>query len=118
MKEVTLESITEASSMLDGIAVHTPLEYNKILSDTYKANIFLKREDLQPIRSYKIRGAFNLISGLTEQERKKGVVTASAGNHSQAVAYSCDKLGIEGVIFMPRTTPTQKRILRDSEKVI
>ncbi len=109
MNKITLESIIEAGYRLEGVAVHTPLEYNQVLSHLYGANIYLKREDLQLTRSYKIRGAYNLISTLSEEEKEKGVVTASAGNHSQAVAYSCDILGINGVIFMPKTTPAQKR---------
>ena len=108
MDAVTLESITEASKRLTGFVTATPLEHNRFLSDRYGANIFLKREDLQPIGSYKLRGAFNLMSGLSEEDKSRGTATASAGNHSQAVAYVADQMGIEATIFMPRTTPTQK----------
>lgn len=108
MDEITLDSIVEASERLEGHIAKTPLEFNKWLSDIFGANIFLKREDKQPIRSYKIRGAFNRISMLSDEEIERGVVAASAGNHSQAVGYSCDYLGIDATIFMPRTTPKQK----------
>lgn len=86
----------------------TPLERNDRLSKKYKCNIFLKREDLQIVRSYKMRGAFNLISKLPEAKRKNGVVCASAGNHAQGFAFSCHKLGIPGVVFMPIITSRQK----------
>ena len=86
----------------------TPLSFNVRLSKLYKANILLKREDLQRVRSYKIRGAYNKMSSLSEKERKKGVVCASAGNHAQGVAFACKHLGIKGVIYMPAVTPKQK----------
>lgn len=78
------------------------------LSTKYNANIYLKREDLQAVRSFKIRGAANAIRSLTEEERKKGVVTASAGNHAQGVAYCCNQLKIKGAIFMPIKSPQIK----------
>src|SRR5690606_26309145 len=84
------------------------LEYNQRLSERYQCEVYLKREDLQIVRSYKIRGAYNLISALSNEQAKKGVVCASAGNHAQGVAYSCQHLGIKGVIFMPQPTPKQK----------
>jgi threonine dehydratase len=93
---------------LRGTVLHTPLQYNIHLSEKYQASIYLKREDLQVVRSYKLRGAFNKINNLTEEQRKAGVVCASAGNHAQGVAFSCKKLGIKGVIFMPGPTPKQK----------
>ena len=77
-------------------------------SNYFNANILLKREDLQQVRSYKIRGAYNKISSLTSEESKKGVVCASAGNHAQGVALSCKLLEIEGTIYMPAPTPNQK----------
>ncbi len=86
----------------------TPLERNNRLSDKYNCNIYLKREDLQIVRSYKLRGAYNLISKLPEEKRKNGVVCASAGNHAQGFAFSCHKLGIPGVVFMPIITSRQK----------
>jgi len=93
---------------LNEIVLQTPLQKNLNLSEEYQANIFLKREDLQIVRSYKIRGAYNKISQLSKIEREKGVVCASAGNHAQGVAYSCRLLGIDGKIYMPTTTPKQK----------
>lgn len=105
---VSLESIHEAAKKLYGVAKKTPLQYSKRLSDQYQARVYFKREDLQDVRSYKIRGAFNKMSSLSEKERKLGVVCASAGNHAQGVALSCSLLKIRGVIFMPVTTPNQK----------
>jgi threonine dehydratase len=86
----------------------TQLEYNAGLSRKYNANIYLKREDSQVVRSYKLRGAYNMISTLSPEQHAQGVVCASAGNHAQGVAYSCKKLNIQGVIFMPEITPRQK----------
>ncbi len=86
----------------------TPLEFNANLSEEFGANIFLKREDLQIVRSYKIRGAYNKIASLSADVLARGVVCASAGNHAQGVAYSCNKLQIHGKIFMPAPTPNQK----------
>jgi len=103
-----LKDITQAKLTLNPIVTATPLIKNINLSDRYFANVSLKREDLQIVRSYKLRGAYNKISGLTEEERQRGVVCASAGNHAQGVAYSCQKLGISGKIYMPTTTPKQK----------
>lgn len=93
---------------LKGVATQTPLMENLNLSDRHQAKILLKREDLQVVRSYKIRGAYNKISSLTSDQLTNGVVCASAGNHAQGVAYSCRKLGIQGTIFMPNPTPRQK----------
>ena len=87
---------------------HTPLQENLNLSDRYGANIFLKREDLQVVRSYKIRGAYNKMASLPAEALAKGVVCASAGNHAQGLAYACRKMGVHGTIFMPTTTPNQK----------
>ncbi len=103
-----LEDVKLAQERLKPIIYLTPLMKNEGLSEAYQANILLKREDLQVVRSYKIRGAFNKISTLSAEAQGKGVVCASAGNHAQGVAYSCRKLGIKGVIFMPSTTPSQK----------
>lgn len=104
----SLHAIAEAAERLHGITAVTPLEYHARLSQQYGCNIYLKREDRQVVRSYKIRGAYNLLSSLTVEERARGVVCASAGNHAQGVAYSCCKLGIQGDIFMPANTPGQK----------
>lgn len=103
-----IESVESASLRLKEVVAHTPLQYSQRLSEKYRASIYLKREDLQVVRSYKLRGAFNKISLLSEADRKKGVVCASAGNHAQGVAFSCKRLGIHGVIFMPEPTPRQK----------
>lgn len=103
-----LKDITQAKLNLNTIVAATPLMKNPNLSEDLSSNIFLKREDLQIVRSYKIRGAYNKISGLTEEERQRGIVCASAGNHAQGVAYSCQLLGIQGKIYMPTTTPKQK----------
>lgn len=108
MNDVTVKSIEEAAKQLEGVVKKTPLQYNKRLSDLYGARIFLKREDLQDVRSYKIRGAYNLMSSLTPDEKAKGVVAASAGNHAQGVALSASTLKIKATIFMPVITPLQK----------
>ena len=98
----------EAAKRLKNVVYRTPLMLNHNLSKKYKANIYLKREDLQVVRSYKIRGAFNMMSSLPQEQLQKGVVCASAGNHAQGFAYSCKKLGVKGVVFMPVITPNQK----------
>ncbi|MBX2896537.1 MAG: threonine ammonia-lyase IlvA [Cyclobacteriaceae bacterium] len=100
--------INKAAYVLKNVALKTPLQYHRKLSEKFGAEIYLKREDLQVVRSYKIRGAYNLIQSLTEEQRKSGVVCASAGNHAQGVAYSCRELDIKGVIYMPAITPKQK----------
>jgi threonine dehydratase len=105
---INIKSVYKAQKNLIGIINKTPLELNERLSNKYEANIYLKREDLQPVRSYKIRGAYNKISILPIDKRKNGIVAASAGNHAQGVALACKKLEIKGVIFMPVTTPSQK----------
>jgi threonine dehydratase len=97
-----------AYERLKGVVKRTPLEYNAGLSAKYDCEIYLKREDLQIVRSYKLRGAYNMISQLTAEELSRGVVCASAGNHAQGVAFSCNALGTKGVIFMPEITPKQK----------
>jgi threonine dehydratase len=93
---------------LKKIANRTPLTYNHNLSRRYQCNVYLKREDLQVVRSYKLRGAYNMMSSLPTEQLQKGVVCASAGNHAQGFAYSCKKLGVKGVVFMPIITPKQK----------
>jgi len=102
------QSIDEAAASLTDVAIHTPLQFNPQLSEELGCNVYLKREDLQVVRSYKLRGAFNKIASLSAEQRLNGVVCASAGNHAQGVAYSCRKLGLKGTIFMPVTTPGQK----------
>ena len=100
--------IEQAKSVVSDVAVETILQQNDRLSAEYSANIFLKREDLQPVRSFKLRGAYNKIANLNKEQRASGVVCASAGNHAQGVALACQKLGIKGTIFMPVPTPKQK----------
>lgn len=97
-----------AAARLKPIVNRTPLQLNEGLSKKYQCEVYLKREDLQRVRSYKIRGAYNMISTLTEEVSAKGVVCASAGNHAQGFAFSCNKLNIKGVVFMPSITPKQK----------
>ena len=101
--------IQAAQARISSVIEPTPLQYCPRLSEQYGANIYLKREDLQDVRSYKIRGAYYGISRLSEQDRAAGVVAASAGNHAQGVAYACRALGIQGKIFVPKPTPKQKR---------
>lgn len=106
---ITLENIVEAQNRLEGVIYKTGLERSHNLSDQYEAEIWLKREDQQIVRSYKIRGAFNKISSLPKAlNETQEVVCASAGNHAQGVALSCNLLGFTGTIFMPVTTPKQK----------
>jgi threonine dehydratase len=100
--------INKAAYVLKNVALKTPLQFHRKLSEKFGAEVYLKREDLQIVRSYKIRGAFNLIQSLTEEQRMSGVVCASAGNHAQGVAFSCRELNIKGVIYMPAITPKQK----------
>lgn len=100
--------IGKAHEVLKHIVLKTPLQYHRKLSEYFQAEIYLKREDLQVVRSYKIRGAYNLIQSLSTQERERGVVCASAGNHAQGVAFSCRLLNIKGVVYMPAITPKQK----------
>lgn len=97
-----------AAERLKTTVLHTPLEYNARLSEKYQAEIYLKREDKQVVRSYKLRGAYNMMSQIPNELMQNGVVCASAGNHAQGVAYSCKKLKIKGTIFMPEITPKQK----------
>ncbi len=97
-----------AAARLKGTVTHTGLEYNERLSEKYQAEIYLKREDKQLVRSYKLRGAYNMMSQIPAEQIPNGVVCASAGNHAQGVAYSCKKLKIKGTIFMPEITPKQK----------
>jgi threonine dehydratase len=97
-----------AQQQLQSVISPTPLLENSILSEEFAATILLKREDLHKVRSYKIRGAFNKINSLTPSEKEQGIVCASAGNHAQGVAFSCNMLQIKGKIYMPKTTPKQK----------
>jgi threonine dehydratase len=98
----------EAYRRLKPLVNHTPLALNRNLSANYHCNVYLKREDLQVVRSYKLRGAYNMMSSLPPEQLQRGVVCASAGNHAQGFAFSCAKLGVKGVVFMPSPTPGQK----------
>lgn len=105
---IKIEDILVAYNTLKDVIRNTSLERDPILSEKYQCNVYLKREDLQVVRSFKIRGAYNCISSLLIEDLKKGIVCASAGNHAQGVAYTCHKLQIPAKIFMPNTTPSQK----------
>jgi len=101
-------AVEQAQQRLKGIVSETPLQPSPRLSRRYGATVLIKREDMQAVRSFKIRGAFNKIASLSAEDRKRPIVCASAGNHAQGVAFACAHLGIGGTIFMPRVTPTQK----------
>ncbi len=105
---VSKEDVLKAYKVLRTVVNQTPMQHDAYLSQKYHANIFLKREDLQIVRSFKLRGAYYAISQLSEAETENGVSCASAGNHAQGVAYTCHRLGIQATIFMPTTTPAQK----------
>ncbi|MCI5080120.1 MAG: threonine ammonia-lyase [Saprospiraceae bacterium] len=104
----TVENIYKAKVRLRGIAEHTPLMKNFNLSENFNCDVHLKREDLQVVRSYKIRGAYNKMASTPRELLEKGVICASAGNHAQGVAFACHKLGVPGKIYMPNVTPQQK----------
>ncbi len=106
---VTAATIENAAARLAGVVTRTPLEPSARLSSRVDAQVWVKREDLQTVRSYKIRGAYNFIVQLDDVTRALGVVCASAGNHAQGVAYACRRLGANGRVYVPGTTPRQKR---------
>ncbi len=108
VKTVAVENVLIAHHFLKDVVMHTPLQKNDYLSEKYGATIYLKREDLQHVRSFKLRGAYYKIKKIENEAREKGVVCASAGNHAQGVAYACAHLKIQAKIFMPKTTPKQK----------
>ncbi|HFH9838722.1 TPA: threonine ammonia-lyase IlvA [Streptococcus suis] len=105
---ITAKNIEQAYEVLKGVVVRTPLDYSRYLSEKYGATIYIKRENEQRVRSFKIRGAYYAISQLSDEEKLLGVVCASAGNHAQGVAYTCQEMQIPATIFMPITTPQQK----------
>ncbi|HMH20843.1 MAG TPA: threonine ammonia-lyase [Puia sp.] len=107
-EQVPALDFQKAAERLRKVVYRTPLTYNHNLSRKYQCQVFLKREDLQVVRSYKLRGAYNMMVSLPAEQLQKGVVCASAGNHAQGFAYSCRKLGVQGVVFMPIITPNQK----------
>lgn len=105
---VQVEDILIANQLLKDIVAHTPLQKNDRLSEKYDCHVYIKREDLQHVRSFKLRGAYYKMKRIETEARKKGIVCASAGNHAQGVAFACANLDIDGKIFMPQTTPRQK----------
>ena len=107
-KILSIVDIESAYQCIKDVVRQTPLEENLNLSEAFEANVYLKREDLQVVRSYKIRGAYNKIFSLSKREKLAGVICASAGNHAQGVAYACRLLKIRGKVYMPQTTPKQK----------
>ncbi|WP_026196254.1 threonine ammonia-lyase IlvA [Corynebacterium lubricantis] len=106
---IRASDIQMAQASISSVIAPTPLQYCPRLSQQYGVEVYLKREDLQDVRSYKIRGAYYAMSRLTPEQREAGVVAASAGNHAQGVAYACRTMGVEGRIFVPDNTPQQKR---------
>lgn len=106
---VTAQDVEAAAGRLAGVVGHTPLHRSPRLSALTGLDVWLKREDLQDVRSYKARGAYNLIAQLSDAERAAGVTCASAGNHAQGVAFACARTGVRARIHLPRTTPRQKR---------
>ncbi len=107
-KEIVTLDYTAAAKRLQQVVTRTELQLNRSLSRKYQCNVYLKREDLQIVRSYKLRGAYNMMSTLDKDLLQRGVVCASAGNHAQGFAFSCKKLNVKGVVFMPIITPKQK----------
>tara|TARA_B100000809_G_scaffold260807_1_gene308423 strand:- start:1329 stop:2570 length:1242 start_codon:yes stop_codon:yes gene_type:complete len=105
---IKIEAVLRAQKNIKKVVLKTPLDFMENYSKKYGASISFKREDLQVVRSYKIRGAYNRIKNLSKEELINGVVCASAGNHAQGVALACQKLKVKGVVFMPTTTPNQK----------
>jgi len=103
-----LDEIHEAGIRIQSHVLRTPFELNARLSRRYNSNVFLKREDQQEIRSFKVRGALNKLLSLSTEQKSRGVVCASAGNHAQGVAYACHKLKVKGDVFLPLKTPAQK----------
>lgn len=105
---VSMEDIVRAHHVLRDVIVRTPLQRDATLSEKYECEVYLKREDMQVVRSFKIRGAYNRIRNLSSDELANGIVCASAGNHAQGFAFSCRQLNIRGKVYMPSTTPNQK----------
>ena len=105
---VSLEKVKLALNNLNNITLSTPLELIDSYSNLFSSNVYVKREDLQITRSFKIRGSFNKILSLSDKQKENGIVCSSAGNHAQGVSFSCNKLKINGIIFMPNTTPNIK----------
>ena len=109
LSSLSAADVDAAATRIAGVVTPTPLQLSDRLSATTGANVYLKREDLQTVRSYKLRGAYNLLVQLSDQELAAGVVCSSAGNHAQGFAYACRTLGIRGRVYVPAKTPKQKR---------
>ncbi|MDR0200277.1 MAG: threonine ammonia-lyase IlvA [Streptococcaceae bacterium] len=105
---ITAQDVEKAYQVLEPVVIKTPMLRDAYLSDKYWANVYLKEENMQRVRSFKLRGAYYAMSQLTAEERARGVVCASAGNHAQGVAYAANEMGMKATIFMPVTTPQQK----------
>ncbi|WP_435770245.1 threonine ammonia-lyase IlvA [Nocardioides sp. SYSU DS0651] len=105
----TAADVDRAAALLGPVVAPTPLQRAGRLSALTGLDVWLKREDLTPVRSYKARGAYTVLAGLTDEQRATGVTCASAGNHAQGVAFACARAGVRATIFLPRTTPRQKR---------
>jgi threonine dehydratase len=106
---LTAADIDEAAARIADIVVRSPLHLSERLSEVTGATVYLKREDLQAVRSYKLRGAYNLLTQLSDDELAAGVVCSSAGNHAQGFALACRSMGIRGRVYVPTKTPKQKR---------
>jgi threonine dehydratase len=107
--QVSARDVDDAARRLESVAIMTALEQSPRLTEEVGVPVYLKREDIQVCRSFKVRGAYNKIAALSKEEAQQGVAAASAGNHAQGVAYACAQLGIKGKIFLPSNTPRQKR---------
>lgn len=110
MEELTYMDVEAAYQVLAPAVNKTPLQYDRYLSEKYDCQVYLKREDLQKVRSFKLRGAYYAIHQLPKSELAKGIVCASAGNHAQGVAFTCKEMDVKATIFMPTTTPNQKNL--------
>jgi threonine dehydratase len=109
LSSLSAADIDAAAKRIAGVVTPSPLQFSDRLSATTGANVYLKREDLQVVRSYKLRGAYNLLVQLSDQELAAGVVCSSAGNHAQGFAFACRTLGVHGRVYVPAKTPKQKR---------
>ncbi|MGT2906952.1 threonine ammonia-lyase IlvA [Streptococcus dentiloxodontae] len=105
---ITANDVIKANDVLKNVVERTPLEFDRYMSEKYGATIYIKKENMQKVRSFKLRGAYYAIHQLSDDEKARGVVCASAGNHAQGVAYTCNEMKIPATIFMPVTTPQQK----------
>ena len=105
---ITANDIVKANEVLKNVVERTPIDFDRYLSEKYGATIYIKKENMQKVRSFKLRGAYYAIHQLSDEDKARGVVCASAGNHAQGVAYTCNEMRIPATIFMPVTTPLQK----------